>query len=398
MSAGKITTSAVWADNMYIYNATVIPMDSPDIPRGFVRVENGKITQVGAGSPPSVSDSDIDAGGNYLLPGFIDIHTHMGFIGDGAGEEGIDVNEGSDPIMPQLRAEDGINYLDGYWADAVKAGVTSVITGVGSLNPIGGDMLALKTSARYLDEAVIKKAGIKFALGENPKSYYCERDEAPQTRMATAALIREALEKAKRYMEQTEAADDPSDLPEYDIKCEALIPLLRGELKAHFHCHRADDILTAVRICSEFDLKPLLIHCTEGHLIADILAEKKISAVVGPIICDRGKPELANASLENAAKLNNAGVPVAICTDHPETPISFITAGAAYCVKNGLPRDAALKAITLTAAELGGYGDRAGSITCGKDADLILMNGDPLDIMSDVVMTMIDGKIVYERK
>lgn len=384
---------------MYIYNAEIITMDgdTPSIPNGFVRVENGKITEISCGAPKKISDVDIDAKGNILMPGFIDIHTHMGFIGDGAGEEGIDVNEGSDPVMPQLRSVDGINFRDGYFADAVKAGVTSVVTGVGSLNPIGGDMLALKTAARCLDEAVIIRSGIKFALGENPKSYYTERDEAPQTRMATAALIREALEKAKRYGEQIERAEEPEDRPDYDIKCEALLPLLKGELKAHFHCHRADDIMTALRICNEFGLEPLLVHCTEGHLIADILGEKGACAVVGPIICDRGKPELANASLENAAKLHKAGVKLAICTDHPENPINFLTAGATYCYKYGLPKEEAMKAITITAAELGGFGDRTGSIAIGKDADIIILNGDPFEIQTDVIMTMINGKVYYER-
>ncbi|MGN1106708.1 MAG: amidohydrolase, partial [Huintestinicola sp.] len=362
-----------------------------------VRVEKGKIAEISCGSPDKISRGDIDAKGSILMPGFIDIHTHMGFIGDGAGDEGIDVNEGSDPVMPQLRSVDGINFRDGYFADAVKAGVTSVVTGVGSLNPIGGDMLALKTAARCLDEAVIMRSGIKFALGENPKSYYTERDEAPQTRMATAALIREALEKAKRYGEQLERAEEPEDRPEYDIKCEALLPLLRGELKAHFHCHRADDIMTALRICGEYGLEPLLVHCTEGHLIADILGEKGAAAVVGPVICDRGKPELANASLENAAKLYKARVRVAICTDHPENPINFLTAGAAYCHKYGLPKEAALKAVTITAAELGGFGNRTGSISVGKDADLVLLSGDPFEIQTDVLMTMINGKVYFER-
>ncbi len=391
-------TSADWADNMYIYNARIMTMDGADISSGYVRIDGQKIAEVSAGMPCRISDSDIDAHGQLLMPGFIDIHTHMGFIGDGAGDEGIDVNEGSDPIMPQLRSEDGINFRDGYFADAAAAGVTSVITGVGSLNPIGGDMLAIKTAGRYLEEAIIRRAGIKFALGENPKSYYNDRDEAPQTRMATAALIREALEKAKRYMEQKEAAEDFSDLPEYDIKSEALIPLLKGELKAHFHCHRADDILTAMRISREYSLTPLLVHCTEGHLIADILAEMHADAVIGPVICDRGKPELANASLENAAKLSAAGVKTAVCTDHPETPIGFLSASAAYCHKYGLPREEALRAITITAAELGGFSERAGSVTVGKDADLILLDGDPFDIMTNTILTMINGKIVYERK
>lgn len=384
---------------MYIYNAKIITMDDKGtvIENGFVRTEDSIIAEISHGTPAELSDSDINVHGNILMPGFVDIHTHMGFIGDGAGEEGIDVNEGSDPVMPQLRAVDGINFRDGYFADAVKAGVTSVVTGVGSLNPIGGDMIALKTAGRCLDDVLICRSGIKFALGENPKSYYTERDETPQTRMATAALIREALEKAKRYKEQLDRAEEPEDRPDYDIKCEALIPLLNGEMKAHFHCHRADDIMTALRICREFGLTPLLIHCTEGHLIADILGERGAEAVVGPIICDRGKPELANASLENAAKLNAAGVRLAICTDHPETPINFLTAGAAYCHKYGLPKDTALRALTSTAAMLGGFGDKTGSVSVGKDADLIILDGDPFEIKTNVLMTMINGKVYYER-
>ncbi len=380
---------------MYIYNAKILPVTSPVIPCGSLRIEKGKIAEITEGLPERISSDDINAEGRLLMPGFIDIHTHIGFIGDGAGEEGTDVNEGSDPVMPHLRAEDGINFRDGYFKDAVKAGITSVITGVGSLNPIGGSMIAVKTAGRCLEEAIIGCAGIKFALGENPKSYYNERDEAPQTRMATAALIREALEKAKRYMQLKENAEDISDLPDYDIKSEALIPLLKGEIKAHFHCHRADDILTALRICSEFEIKPLLVHCTEGHLIADILAERKAEAVIGPIISDRGKPELANASLKNGAVLHRAGVKIAICTDHPENPIDFLTAGAAYCCKHGLPFEEAIRAITINAAELGGFAHRTGSIEKGKDADLVLIdapNGNPLDIMARPIMTFIDGK------
>lgn len=381
---------------MYIYNAKILTMTGEEIENGYVRTDGRLIAEVREGTPPHISDGDIDACGMLLMPGLIDIHTHMGFIGDGAGEEGIDVNEGSDPITPQLRAEDGLNYRDGYWSDAVKSGVTAVITGVGSLNPIGGDMIAVKTAGRYMDEAIIRRCAIKFALGENPKSYYNDRDEAPQTRMATAALIREALEKAKRYKEALDNAEEPEDKPDYDIKCEALIPLFTGELRPHFHCHRADDILTALRICDEFGFKPLLVHCTEGHLIADILAEKDAEAVTGPIICDRGKPEMAQASLENAAKLSRAGVKTAICTDHPENPINFLITGAAFCRKYGMSEDDALRAVTSTAAEIGGLSDRIGTIEVGKDADLILLDGDPFDIMTNVKLTVIDGQIRYK--
>lgn len=366
------------------------------IPCGYVRIEDGKIAEVSAGAPENVGQGDINADGLRLYPGFIDIHTHMGLIGDGQGAEGEDVNEDSDPVTPHLRTIDGLCHNDGYFSDAVRAGVTCVVTGVGSTNPIGGDLIAVKTSGRCADEMLVRRVGIKFALGENPKSTFSERDTAPITRMATAAIIREALLKAERYAKDKSDAEESGDsLPEFDIKSEALIPLLRREIKAHFHCHRADDILTAVRIAEEFGLDYLLIHCTEGHLIGDILGEKNASAVVGPIICDRGKPELSHQTVENASVLYKNKVRTAICTDHPEVPIQYLCTSAAYCVKAGLPYEAALAGITCTAAELAGIGDVTGNIAVGLDADLVLTDGDPFEIMTNVKMTIINGKVVY---
>ena len=378
---------------MIIYNVTVCPVSREPF-YGYVRIQDGKIAEVSQGDPVQPDDEMTDGCGGFLYPGFIDIHTHMGFIGDGASEEGIDVNEGSDPVTPGLRAIDGINYYDGYFRDAVASGVTSVVTGHGSLNVIVGSMIAVKTGAANLEDAYMGTVGMKFAFGENPKSY-ADRDEAPQTRSDIAALIRETLYKARQYMERKNSAESPSDAPDFDLGYEALIPLLEGKIKAHMHCHRADDILTALRICEEFSLKPLLIHCTEGYKIADILAKKNAAAVAGPIICDRGKPEMAHAYLGNAAALSKAGVPVAICTDHPEVSINFLLNSVAWCVKYGMSREDAIRAVTLTAAELAGTADRTGSIDVGKDADLVLLNGDPLDIMTDVVMTIVDGRIVY---
>ena len=383
---------------MFIYNAKIYPSSKSAefIPCGYVEIKDGKITHVSGGTPIKISEGDIDVHGLRLYPGFIDIHTHMGLIGDGQGAEGEDVNEDSDPVTPHLRTIDGLCHRDGYFADAVRAGVTCVVTGVGSTNPIGGDLIAVKTTGRSADEMLIKRVGIKFALGENPKSTFAERDTAPITRMATAAIIREALFKAKRYMQDKQSAEENDEaLPEFDMKSEALIPLLNREIKAHFHCHRADDILTAVRIAEEFSLDYVLIHCTEGHFVSDILGEKKASAVVGPIICDRGKPELAGQVLENAAILNENGVKVAVCTDHPETPIQYLSASAAYCVKAGLQRDEGIRAITSNAAEITGLGGICGDIAVGLDADLALLDGDPFDIMTNVKMTVIGGKVVY---
>lgn len=383
---------------MYIYNAQIFPMDSKPIELGYVRTEGKIITEVSEGRPEGIGENDIDAEGKLLFPGFIDAHTHLGLLGDGMGVEGDDVNEDTDPVTPHLRTIDALNYTDGYFTDAVRAGVTTAVTGCGSCNPIGGDFIAVKTAGRCADEMLIRQVGIKFALGENPKSAYSDNDMSPVTRMATAALMREALFKAQRYMQdKADAIENDDDLPEFDIKCEALFPLLKREVKAHFHCHRADDIMTAVRIAKEFNLDYVLVHCTEGHIIADLLGENGAEAVVGPIICDRGKPELAKLTNANAGILYKNKVRTAICTDHPELPIQYLTASAAYCVKAGLPPIEALKAITINPADIMGISDRVGSVTVGKDADLILLDGDPFEFMTDVTMTMINGKVVYQK-
>jgi imidazolonepropionase-like amidohydrolase len=382
---------------MYIYNARIYTMDSPVIENGFVRTENGKIAEVSAGVPSHVSDDDLDCGGNLLFPGFIDAHSHIGLIGDGMGIEGEDVNEDSDPVTPHLRTIDGLNFTDNCFHDAIASGVTVSVTGAGSSNPVGGDFIAVKNYGRCADEMLIRRVGIKFALGENPKSTFSDKDGTPVTRMATAAIIREALYKARRYMSDKEEALESGDsLPEYDIKCEALIPLLKGEIKAHFHCHRADDIMTAVRLAEEFCLDYVLVHCTEGHIIGDILGEKKASAFVGPVICDRGKPELAKLTTANAGVLHKNGVNVAVCTDHPEIPVQYLAASAAYCVKAGLPYEEGLRALTVNAAKINGIYDRVGSVTVGKDADLAIFDGDPLEIRTNVIATIVNGKIVFK--
>lgn len=383
---------------MYIYNAEIHTMEGVKPFVGYVGFENGKITSVGEGEPADIHSDSFDAEGKKLFPGFIDPHSHIGLIGDGMGVEGEDVNEDTDPVTPQLRTIDGINCFDRCFSDAVSCGVTTAVTGVGSSNPIGGDFIAVKTHGRCADEMLIRKVGIKFALGENPKSTFSDKDSAPVTRMATAAIIREALFKAKRYLDDKNFANENDEsLPEFDIKSEALIPLFEHKLKAHFHCHRADDIMTAVRISKEFGLDYVLIHCTEGHKIADILGREKASALTGPIICDRGKPELAELTTANAGVLAKNGVKVAICTDHPEIPVQYLAASAAYCVKAGLPKEEAMKALTINAAEIVGIADRVGSIKVGKDADFALFDGDPLEIMTNCSAVFIDGKKIFER-
>ncbi len=382
---------------MKIYNVKINTMDNGKvIENGWIEIENGKITAVESGIP-AVSENDIDGKGKLLIPGFIDAHTHLGIIENGIDFEGDDCNEATDPFTPHLRTIDGINPLDRCFEEAYTRGITTAVISPGSANPCGGEIIAAKTYGRRIDDMVIKTVGIKFALGENPKNVYNDRDETPVTRMATAAVIREGLYKAKKYlsdMESYKKDPDNTDEPEYDIKNEALMPLLKGDISAHFHCHRADDMFTAIRIAKEFDIKPVLVHATEGHLIADILGTENVSAVSGPVICDRCKPEMKGLELKNTAELVKNGVKTAICTDHPVIPLQYLPTSAAMAVKGGLEYQQALEAITITAAEIAGISEVTGSVAVGKDADLQLYPENPLDLLSEPELVMINGKIV----
>ena len=380
---------------MKIVNAKIYTCDEAFtvIDNGFVEVENGRITAVGECAPGS--KGDIDAQGKSLFPGFIDCHTHLGLTTSGVGFEGEDLNESVDSCTPQLRIIDGINPLDYSFELARKAGVTAAVVSPGSANAVAGQIFAIKTTGKRIDKMSMGEVGIKFSLGENPKMTYNDRDETPVTRMAIAAVIREALFKAKRYGDDVDKAlSEDSDMPEYDIKSEALLPLLDRKIKAHFHCHRADDIFTAVRIAAEFDLDYTLVHCTDGYLIADELAEEKCSAVIGPVICDRCKPEMASLSPENAAILAKCGVKVAVCTDHSEVPIEYLPLSVGICRKHGLSFEDALLSVTRNAAEIAGIADRVGSVEVGKDADLTLFEGDPFEVMSSPSLVMINGEVI----
>ncbi|MCH5200845.1 MAG: amidohydrolase family protein [Oscillospiraceae bacterium] len=387
---------------MLIYNAKIYTMSEAGvIDNGFILVENGKIARVGKmaelSTPPA--RDDFNAFGMNVYPGFIDVHTHLGMWEDGLGFEGADGNEITDPSTPQLRAIDGVNPNDYCFLEGARAGVTSILTGVGSANPVGGEFAAMKTfGSRRIDKRIIRSpAAIKFALGENPKKCYNDRDEAPTTRTATAAVIREQLYKTRRYMqdiidyESSLGTENEGSMPDFDMKCEALMPLLKGKVKAHFHCHRADDIFTAVRLAKEFDIKCVLIHATEGGLIADELGEDGFPCVVGPVIADRCKPELSRQSIENAARLHKAGIDVAICTDHPENPIQYLPLAAGVCIKGGLDKEAALAAITIGAAKIAGIEDRVGSIEVGKDADIAVLDGEFYDVLTTAKLVLVDG-------
>ena len=374
-------------------------MDSQGvIPCGWVETDGSSIRTVGEGTPADIPADAVDADGGLLLPGFIDAHTHLGIIEDSLDFEGDDCNESTDPFTPQMRAVDGINPFDRCFEDARMRGITAVASGPGSANACGGEIAAIKTYGRRIDDMLIKSCGIKFALGEKPKNVYNGREETPVTRMAIAALIREGLYKARRYVHDMDSYYSDSenyDPPEYDIKCEALMPLLERKVKAFFHCHRADDICTAMRIAKEFGLDPVIVHGTEGRLIADIIAAEEIPVICGPLICDRCKPEMRGLELENASLLHESGVKIAICTDHTVIPVQYLPLSAQAAVKGGLGFGEALKTLTINPAAILGIDDVTGSVTEGKDADIQLYRkGDnPLDLMSEPLLVMISGNI-----
>ena len=375
---------------MLIVNGVVHTMETGVIPQGFVHIQGGRIARTGPMSdlPKDAGpDSLIDARGGHVLPGFIDAHCHLGLYGAVSQED--DLNESPTPCTPQLRALDGVDPFNQYFQEARRAGVTCVHTGPGSANPIAGQSILLKTVGTVVDQmAVLAPAAMKFALGENPKGIH--KGHGPATRMATAAVIRETLTQALNYDSNRAQADGPG----FDARLDALRPVVAGRLSAHFHAHRADDIVTAVRLSKEFGLDLTVVHGTEGHLIADFLAKEGIPVVTGPFLMDRGKPELGRLTMENTAILARAGVRVAICTDHPETPIGLLPLCAAMAARAGLDPEEALAAITVNAARILGVGDRLGSLAPGRDADLVVMDGHPFQWDSKVVHVLIDGQEV----
>ncbi len=388
---------------MIIYNAKIIPVTSENIENGYIETEGTKIKSFGdmKDIPRDITSDDCDADGLTVYPAFIDAHCHIGVFADGYGFEGDDGNEETDPATPHLRAIDAINPTDYCFFEAAMGGIGTVVTGMGSANPIGGTFVAMKThGSKRIDKLVIKNpCSMKFALGENPKTVYHDKEETPTTRMATAAIIRENLYKAKRYLEdmeeyeRTKGTDDETSKPDYDIKCEALIPVLKREIKAHFHCHRSDDIFTAVRLSNEFSLDYVLIHATEGGLVADEL-DKGTQCVIGPLMGDRCKPELAFASITNGKSLKENGMEVAICTDHPENPIQYLPVMAGLSIRGGLTEKDALEAITINPARFCGIDDRVGSIEVGKDADLVMFRGKFYDISTEPDMVMMNGEMI----
>jgi len=382
-----------------IVGGLIHSMAGDPIEDGVIIIENGKILDIGKNIKVPTDCQKIDAAGKFVFPGFIDAHSHVGIFEEGIGEIGEDGNEWTDPVTPHLRALDAVNPADKAFDDAVKGGVTCVFTGPGSANVIGGQSIALKTYGKVIDQMVIKApAGLKVAFGENPKRVYGEQKKTPSTRMGTAALLRENFIKAEYYKAKRQhGMNGPDKAVERDLKMEILCDVLDKKIPLRAHAHRADDILTALRIAREFDVNIVIEHCTEGHLIAEELAEAKVPAVVGPSLVSRSKYELKDVNFATPGILSKKGVKVALITDHPVIPVQYLPICAALAVREGMEAMDALAAISINAAEIIGISDRVGSLEKGKDADVVIWDGFPLNIMSRPVQVMIDGRVVYSR-
>ena len=382
-----------------IKGGLIRPITSPDIENGEILIDNGKIIAIGAHVDAPAGAKVIDAAGLLVSPGFIDAHCHIGMHEESSRWEGNDTNEYSDPVTPQLRAIDSINPMDEAFECAIKGGVTTAVTGPGSANVIGGSFCALKLHGKCVDDMVINdNVAMKIAFGENPKGAYGQNGrKAPVTRMMTAALLRETLMKARRYMEEVdEAENDPEKKRPFDMKLEAMLPVMRGEIPLKSHAHRADDILTSVRIAREFGVKLTLDHCTEGHLIVDKLSEFGLPVLIGPSFGSKSKQELSEKSFATPGILEKAGLSVSIITDAPVVPLYYLPLCAGLAVREGMSYEGAWKAITINPAKVAGIDARVGSLEVGKDADISIFEGDPLrDIASRAKYVLVNGEVVH---
>ena len=381
---------------LLIKNGYVKTMAGADIPGGNILIDNfGKIAAIGQELEIPEGTQVIDAGGKLVTPGCVDAHCHIGLHNEAMGWEGMDYNEIVDPVTPQMRAIDSINPMDESFALALQGGVTTACTGPGSANVVGGTFAAIKLYGKRVDKMIVKNPiAMKCAFGENPKRCYGHQAKrAPMTRMGTAAVLRELLFKTQRYLADKEAGKNPA----FDMKLEAMIPVIKGELPLKAHAHRADDILTSIRIAKEFGVKLTLDHCTDGSLIADELAEEGYPAFVGPSLGSKSKIELINKSFTTPSELTKAGVKVSIITDAPVIPLQYLPMCAALAANSGLDKEDAWKAITINPAESIGIADRVGSLEVGKDADIVIWTADPMTTVgAESCVTIVDGKVVYQ--
>ena len=379
---------------MFIIHGNIKTMEGRDFADGYVEIADGKIVSVGDMEDcPGAEGEVLDVQGSLVMPGIIEAHCHMGITEEKKGMEGDDCNENVNPVTPWLRSIDPINPMDAAFNDALQAGITAAMIGPGSANVVGGQFAFVKTHGRCIDRMIVKApAAMKVAFGENPKVNYSGQGTSPSTRMAIAAMLREELTKAAAYMKKREKNRDG----EIDLRYECWLPVLRGEIPLKAHAHRADDILTAVRIAKEFHLRMTIDHCSEGHLVAEDLKRAGFPAIVGPDMASRNKIEVQNMAFKTAGILSNYGILTAITTDHPVSKIQFLPICAGLAVKAGMAFEEGLRAITINAARICGVANRVGSLAPGKDADIAVFTGNPMEIFTETLYTLIDGKIVYD--
>lgn len=386
---------------LLIKNGKILTMAGANYNNGSVLIQNGKIIKVGENI--NISDGDvsevINAENCLVMPGIIEAHCHIGIKEERKGFEGDDCNEINDPVTPYLRALDGINPMDSAFHNALSAGITGVMVGPGSSNVVGGQFVFIKPYGRVIDKMVVlEPAAMKVAFGENIKTNYNQKNMVPSTRMSIAAFLREQLFEAQQYNEKKKNAEKSGDAFQNDFRKECWLPVINKEIPLKAHVHRADDILTAIRIAKEFDLKLTLDHCTEGHLIAEEIKEAGFPAIIGPTMSSRNKIETQNADFKTPGILHKAGVKVAITTDHPVTRIQDLPICAGFAAREGLGIEEGLKAITINAAEICNVSNRVGSIEVGKDADIAIFNGNPMEVFTKTLYTIINGKVVYKAK
>jgi imidazolonepropionase-like amidohydrolase len=381
---------------LYVKNGTLFTVAQKQEFTGDMLIDGGKIIEIGQNlsAKAGTADETIDATGLYVYPGFVDAHSHLGLAGYAIRFEGSDYNELTDSLTPQLEAIDAFNPFDESVKQAALGGVTTVGTGPGSSNVLGGTFIAVKTVGSRVDDMVIKrKAAMKCAFGENPKFCYKEKDNS--SRMSVASKLRAMINKTRMYVAKKESAgDDLSKLPAFDEKLEALIPVINKEIPLKAHAHRADDIFTALRIAREMDVLITIEHCTEGHLIAEYLAKENVPLAIGPTLVYPSKVELKNKTFDTPGVLAKAGCKVSIITDAPVIPQQYLPLCAGLAVKNGMDKFEALKAITINPALHLGVADRVGSLEAGKDADFVITDGCPFELETNVLRVFINGNEV----
>lgn len=386
---------------LLIKNGRIVTMTGNDYDNGSVLIKNKKIIKIGKNIDVKESEDCkiIDAKNCWVMPGIIEAHCHIGIKEERKGFEGDDCNEINGPVTPYLRAIDGVNVMDSAFHTALSSGITGVMVGPGSSNVVGGQFVFIKTYGRSIDKMVVlQPAAMKVAFGENIKTNYNQKNMMPSTRMSIAAFLREELFDAQQYNEKKKMALKNGDSFEKDFKKECWLPVINREIPLKAHVHRTDDILTAIRIAKEFNLKLTLDHCTEGHLIAEEIKESGFPAIVGPSLAVRNKIETQNSDFKTAGILHKAGIKVAITTDHPVTRIQDLPICAGFAAREGLGIEEGLKAITINAAEICNVDDRVGSLEVGKDADIAIFNGNPMEVFTKTMYTIINGEIVYEAK